>query len=157
MNATMRNKLLSTVLVLAAAGCTIGQGEPTATPAPDEDFVPVISATGQVVPVEWGSLSLPTGGVVAALPVKEGDAVAKDQLLLRLSGREQLEAALAAAELEEVAAQQALDQVREEEALARALAQDALANAREDLRKAEYTGLSAREPRRDTIDRARRS
>src|SRR3990170_2845241 len=129
MNTSIRSKAILAGLGLMAAGCALGRGDPTPTPTPEAEFVPVVSATGQVVPVEWASLSLAGSGVVDALPVAEGDLVGKGELLLQLSGREQLEAALAAAQLAEIEAQQALDRVLDEEGLMRALAQDALATA----------------------------
>ena len=158
MKLRLKNRAVLAALVLTASGCTLGQGEPTPTASPEAEFVPVVSATGQVVPVEWASLSLAGSGVVMALPVAEGDLVSKGDLLLQLSGREQLQAALAAAQLEEIAAQQALDQVRSEEELARALAQEALATARDEVRKAEYDWTVQQEGNRasdDTIKRAR--
>jgi len=88
----------------------------------------------------------------------EGDSVAKDELLLQLSGREQLEAVLAAAQLDQITAQQALDQVFDQEDLARAQAQNELALARDELRKSEYDWTVQQEGYRasdDTIKRAK--
>ena len=158
MMSTVKNRAVLALVLLAATGCTAGQGDSTVTASPEADFVSVISATGQVVPIEWASLSLPGSGVIAALPVVEGDRVAEDQILLQLSGREGLEAVLAAAKLEQIQAQQALDQVIDDEELARALAQDAWATARDEVRKAEYDRTVQQEGYRasdDTIDRAR--
>ena len=145
-------------LALALAGCTAAGGDPTPTPEPETSFAPVVSATGQVVPELWSSLSLPVGGVVRSLPLAEGDQVDGGGLLLELSGREQLEAALAAARLEKIAAQQALDQVYAEEGLARAQAQNEMALARDEVREAEYIYSVRQEGNRaseDTIDGAR--
>ncbi|HKY84957.1 MAG TPA: HlyD family efflux transporter periplasmic adaptor subunit [Anaerolineales bacterium] len=158
MMSTVKNRAVLALVLLAATGCTAGQGDSTVTASPEADFVSVISATGQVVPIEWASLSLPGSGVIAALPVVEGDRVAEDQILLQLSGREGLEAVLAAAKLEQIQAQQALDEVIDDEELARALAQDAWATARDEVRKAEYDRTVQQEGYRasdDTIDRAR--
>ena len=158
----MAHKHLKTVvpalLAIAVAGCGAGKGTPTPTASAETSFTPVVSATGEVLPVRWASLSLPGGGVVTELPVVEGDQVAKGDLLLQLSGREQLEAALAAARLERIQAQQALDQVHESEGVARATAQDALANARDEVRKTEYDRTVQQEGNRtsdDTIKRAK--
>jgi len=158
MMSTVKNRAVLALVLLAATGCTAGQGDPTVTPSPESEFAPVVSATGQVVPIEYASLSLAGGGIVAELPVAEGDLVKKGDLLVQLSGREQLEAALAAAQLEAIAAEQALDQVRDEEELARALAQSALATARDEVRKEEYDWTVQQEGNRasdDSIDRAR--
>jgi HlyD family secretion protein len=151
-------RFIIAALAVVLAGCSAGGADPTPTPGPEATFVPVVSATGQLVPVRWASLSVLAGGVVAALPVVEGDTVAKDDLLLQLSGREQLEAVLAAAQLDQINAQQALDQVSEQEDLARALAQNELALARDELRKAEYDWTVQQEGNRasdDTIKRGR--
>jgi len=158
MMSTVKNRAVLALVLLAATGCTAGQGDPTVTPSPESEFAPVVSATGQVVPIEYATLSLAGGGIVAELPVAEGDLVKKGDLLVQLSGREQLEAALAAAQLEAIAAEQALDQVRDEEELARALAQSALATARDEVRKEEYDWTVQQEGNRasdDSIDRAR--
>jgi hypothetical protein len=158
----MKHRLLTmkvtAALALALAGCTAAGGDSTPTPVPETSFTSVVSATGQVVPDLWSSLSLPVGGVVRSLPLVEGDEVASGGLLLQLSGREQLEAALAAARLERIAAQQALDQVYAEEELARAQAQNEVALARDAVREAEYIYSVRQEGNRaseDTIDGAR--
>lgn len=151
-------RFITAALAVVLAGCSVGGADPTPTAGPEATFVPVVSATGQVVPVRWASLSVPVGGVVAALPVVEGDTVAKDELLLQLSGREQLEAVLAGAQLDQITAQQALDQVLEQEDLARAQAQNELALARDELRKAEYDRTVQQEGNRasdDTIKRGK--
>jgi multidrug efflux pump subunit AcrA (membrane-fusion protein) len=151
-----RTFLAALAVVLAA--CSAGAGTATPTPGAQATFTPVVSATGQVVPIRWASLSLPTAGNIEALPVVEGDIVAKDDVLVRLSGREQLEAALSAARLEQLQAQQALDQVHDNEEMARAQAQDDVANAREAVRKAEYDRTVQQEGNRasdDTIKRAK--
>jgi len=148
---------VATALVLLAA-C---QGTSTASPTPAEPeaaVVPIVTATGQVVPEAWADLSLASGGVVASIDVAEGDVVSAGDVLLRLSGREQLQAALAAAQVERVAAQQALDAVREQADVARAAAQSEWANARETLRQAEYKWQVQQEGHRasgDTIKGAR--
>ena len=148
--------IVAVAVVLAGCGAIGGQATPTAGPEPT--FVPVVSATGQVIPVRWASLSMPTGGLVGALPLVEGDTVARGELLLQLSGREPLEAVLAAAELDQITAQQALDQVLEQEDMARAQAQNELALARDEVRKADYDRTVQQEGYRasdDTIKRAR--
>jgi multidrug efflux pump subunit AcrA (membrane-fusion protein) len=95
---------------------------------------------------------------VKALPVAVGDTVERDELLVQLSGRQQLEAALEAAELEQLLAQQALDQVYADEELARAQAQNELALARDAVREADYIYTVRQEGNRasqDTIEGAR--
>ncbi|HSR48135.1 MAG TPA: HlyD family efflux transporter periplasmic adaptor subunit [Anaerolineales bacterium] len=121
-------------------------------------FVSTISATGQVVPERWASLSLPSPGVISSIDIVEGDVVGEGRVLLRLAGREQLEGALAAARLEELTARQALDEVYRQEGMARAMIQQELATARDEVRKAEYDWRVQQEGYRaseDTVKRAR--
>jgi len=130
---------LIVLLSLIVTGC--GGASTAATPTPattgDADFVPVVSATGKVVPATWANLSFPTAGVVEQLLVAEGDEVEAGQELIRLRGSEALAAALAAAMLEEMSARQALDTLLENADVARANAQLALAQARDAFDKAD--------------------
>lgn len=130
---------LIALISLIATGCGGGSADATATPSAggETDFVPVVSATGKVVPARWANLSFPTAGVVEELLVAEGDEVEAQQVLIRLRGSEALAAALAAAELEEMTARQALDSLLENADVARASAQLALAQAREAHDKAD--------------------
>ena len=88
-------------LTLLLAAC--GSAEPTESPQQEvalADFTPVVSATGEVVPEQTAELSIKTGGVVAEVLVDEGDAVEEGQVLIRLEGTEQLQAAVSAAQFE---------------------------------------------------------
>jgi len=149
--------LLAAVL-LSLAGC---QGASTSTPTPAEAQatpIPIVTATGQVVPETWADLSLSSGGIVESIAVAEGHLVAVGDVLLRLSGREQLEAAVAAGRLDLVSAQQALEDVQDQADVARAAAQSELANASDVLRQAEYKWTVQQEGHRansDTIRTAR--
>jgi len=118
---------------LALAGCAGNATDATPTPAAtgDEAFVPVVSATGKVVPAEWANLSFPSSGVVEQVLIAEGDEVEAGEVLVRLRGGEALAAALAAAQLEEMTARQALDMLLENADVAKAEAQLALAQARD--------------------------
>lgn len=124
---------LVVLISLIVTGC--GGASSSATPTPsstgDAAFVPVVSATGKVVPATWANLSFPTAGVVEQIEVAEGDEVQTGQVLIRLRGSEALQAALAAAELEEMTARQALDTLLENADVARAEAQLAVAQARD--------------------------
>jgi len=74
-----------------------------------ENFVPIVSATGEIVPEQTAQLSVKTGGVVADVLVSEGDSVASGEVLVRLEGTEQLQAAVSAVQFELTNAQYALD------------------------------------------------
>jgi HlyD family secretion protein len=125
------------MLVLTSCSALPGQATPTPLPAPVEDFNPVVSATGVVVPLQWARLSLPGSGIVEELPVKEDNPVESGQMLLRLQGKEQLEAAIAAAKFELASAEHALDKLYEDPELQVAESYQAIVDARLAIRDAE--------------------
>src|SRR3990172_13074630 len=96
-----RIPFLTLILGLLLAGCP-GAARPGAQleAEPIEEFVPVISAPGEVVPVRWALLGAPTSGIVAELLVGRGDVVQAGEPLARLGDRQAAEAVLAAARLE---------------------------------------------------------
>ncbi len=86
------------------AGCG-GDAAATEAPTPlERDFAPVVSATGQVVPAQWATLSFPDGGQMLTLAVEEGDEVSAGDVLAELDTTAvdaavvQAQAALAVAE-----------------------------------------------------------
>ncbi len=97
----------------------------------------VVSAEGKVVPHQYVRLSFSVPGTVDDVFVSQGDQVASDQLLAILKGKEELEAAVAAAQLELTSAQQDLDALFEHVELAAAQAQMNLVEAQEDVKDAE--------------------
>jgi multidrug resistance efflux pump len=92
------------VLALVLAGCGTG-AEPTVAPRAQDDFSPVVSVTGELVPATWAVLSAKVGGRVAGVLVEPGDAVDADAPLVRLDTTD-LGLELRVAQ-QEVAAQQA--------------------------------------------------
>jgi len=102
-----------------------------------EEIVPVVSASGTVLPARWAQLSFKIGGRVEELAVEVGDEVVAGQLLARLDSTE-LEHAVAQAEAGLALAQANLAQVkagaREEEIAA---AEEAVAAAQANLEGAE--------------------
>ncbi len=89
-----------------------GQEEPTpTTQAVIEDFVPVVSATGKILPERFASLSVTVAGVVADVPVSEGDFVTENQLLIQIKGGEQAQASVMSAKFELANAKEALDEL----------------------------------------------
>jgi multidrug efflux pump subunit AcrA (membrane-fusion protein) len=129
------------ILGLLLSGCSNVSQTATAPPegGPIEEFVPVISATGEVVPVRWAMLGSPTSGIVAELQAARGDWVQQGDLLARLGNQQAAEAVVAAARLELVSALQALDDLQAQAQLRATAAQLELANARDALEDAEYT------------------
>ncbi len=146
----LKTKIFSLILLagLALVACT-----PAATPADGGDTadIPVVVdafavvAEGRLVPRESVQLSFVVGGQVAEILVKEGDVVQAGDVLARLGDREQVEAAVAGAELELasvqlekvsaeadlLAAQQALQAINENWPQQATLAQQALKDARD--------------------------
>jgi multidrug resistance efflux pump len=115
--------LLIIVMVLAS-GCNgmpglpgmSGATEPTAeaTAQPITEMDGNITAEGKLVPKDSVQLAFTTSGQVAEVLIKEGDLIKKGETLARLSGRKQLEAAIAAAEFELFSAQQALQALEDD-------------------------------------------
>ena len=114
MNRKKKNFLLLLLasLVIAILLIACSSQEETATPETEvdfQDFTPFVSATGEVIPKQSALISVKTGGVVAEILVSEGDAVKTGEVLLRLEGTEQLQAAVSSAKFELANAQYALD------------------------------------------------
>ena len=139
---TNRKIFLYVLIILSLMLAACGGGEENATPEAGgvdifEDFTPVVSATGKVVPHEWATLSTSTGGIVGDILVEENDVVKEGDVLLRINGREQMDAAIAATNLELVSAEQALKEIESNADITDAQALQAIANARDALRDAE--------------------
>ena len=132
--------LLMIAVALVLSSCS--QGTPDLTVESNNinlnDFQPVISATGIVLPSKKVVLSFPAAGIVDAIMVKEGEVVEKGKTLMALEGREQTHAALEAARLELILANQSLDEVHRTAELVSAQVQLALANAQDAFEDAEY-------------------
>ncbi|MBU0512386.1 MAG: HlyD family efflux transporter periplasmic adaptor subunit [Chloroflexi bacterium] len=125
--------MFSFVFILSA--CNTASEVETLEPIVNE-YVPVVSATGEVVPERTALLSVSAGGVVAEVLVSEGETVAAGQVLVRLEGEERLQAVLSATQFELANAKYGLNMLYEDTNLlaAQALqAQDAAERALEDL------------------------
>ncbi len=99
-------------LAFVVAGC--GGAPPTPTPTPLASAVKASSkiiAEGKVVPARGVSLSFPTGGIVAEIPVALGDKVEAGKLLARLDSK-QPELELAQSEAKLGSAQAKLSELR---------------------------------------------
>ena len=127
-------KVVIIILVVLVAGVAVVLGGQRivagaqATPTSQPTVAPVkssssIIAEGDVVPAQDASLSFTTAGVINEVLVKEGQKVEKGQVLARLTGSKQLQAAIKAAELEVLSAQQDLTKLGDGAALTAAQAQ----------------------------------
>jgi multidrug resistance efflux pump len=132
------------LLAISLVGCSLdwsGQARATQAEAPPLVVADAgIIAEGNLAPRAFAQLSFNYAGKVAEIRVDEGDQVAKEAQLVRLGENEQLQAALAGAELDLLAAQQTLDELNLKAELARAqlgnelaLAQQALIQAQQEL------------------------
>ncbi|MCK4897353.1 MAG: HlyD family efflux transporter periplasmic adaptor subunit [Anaerolineales bacterium] len=138
--------MLSMLMLSACSAINIGN-----TPEPEETEVPVLQADfgtiteGRLVPNEFVNLSFKTGGQVNELLFEEGDTVSQGDVIARLGNREQLEVAVANAELEMLSAEQALDVLYDNAEVNTALAMQAITDAQDAKRDAEryLTNLNA--------------
>jgi len=145
--------IAGTLLLSACQGSFV---TPTAEPEADEEFVPVVSATGVVVPAQWAALSMASPGIVAELLVSEDEKVSADQVLLRLDGEDQLRAVVSAAEFELASAQEVLDVLYENPEMRTAQASQAIVDAQraiDDAQKRVNNLVTESDP--DDIDQAR--
>ena len=130
-------RLLAPALAAALlAGCA------AATPTPSADAVPAtpapsVIAEGRLLPARSETLAFPARGRIDKILVKEGDAVAEGQVLVRLGDRQPAEAAVAAAELELTAAQQASEWLKRTATLAHAQAWQSVLAAQKKRAEAE--------------------
>ena len=86
------------------------QGSTDATQAPVKPLLAedsAITSAGRLVPKQTTDLALYTTGQIEEVLIEEGDLVKKGQVLARLNGRKQLDAAIAAADYELQSAHQA--------------------------------------------------
>ena len=134
---------------LAACGSNGNGTEQDAIPIVVDDLS--VIADGRLNPIESAQLSFSTAGEIIAVLVKEGDSVVSGQPLIQLGNREQFQAGVAAAGLELISAEQALDDLYENSETMAAQAQQNLANAREELRKSEYTWSVQQEGNRASV------
>jgi HlyD family secretion protein len=75
--------IIVSVLTLLFSSCGAMQEE-TPTPEIEEEYVPVVSVTGEVVPAVWATVGAQTGGTVVEVLVERGDEVTVGDLLVRL-------------------------------------------------------------------------
>jgi multidrug efflux pump subunit AcrA (membrane-fusion protein) len=114
--------LISLVVLTACSGLSAEETPPPEPAVSAGDFTPIVSATGVVVPIDWARLSMSAAGVVDEVLVSEDESVTAGQVMVRLQGKEQLQAALSAAQLELVSAERALNDLNENTALVAAQA-----------------------------------
>jgi multidrug efflux pump subunit AcrA (membrane-fusion protein) len=97
------------ILLILSGLLSSCSASPTATQEPSDDqvlaLVQEVSASGEVVPIQWVTLSYPTGADQLELRVSKGDQVSKDAILVKnidhrlMASLNQAQAALARAQL----------------------------------------------------------
>jgi multidrug resistance efflux pump len=102
------------------------------------DVQPVVSATGKVVPAQWSQLSFSVPGVVEEIFIQKGDQVQEDEILVRLKGKEDIQAAIAAAKYEVAAAEKNLNDLNKNADDTRTIALEAISAATKAVRDAQY-------------------
>lgn len=125
--------VIGLVFLVSCSGSTAQEAPTTEPETLAGDFTPIASATGVVVPVEWTTLSFTTAGVVDTILVSEDQLAGESQLLVRLQGKEQLQAGITAAELELASAQKALNDLYENNQLTAAQALQSVEDAENSL------------------------
>jgi len=130
--------ILFGVLSIVLAACGQQGSTPTAVEEISINTNPVVSATGVVLPLKRSTLSVPFPGVVDQVLVERGDVVEEGQVLLRLKGKEEIEAQVAQARTEVISAEQALNDLYENHDLALAAALQAYYLANNAVKEAQY-------------------
>ena len=130
--------ILGSLVLAACSSLPGGAGAATPTPIPVVVADSQIVAEGRIVPKEYKDLAFFGNGQVDEVLVNEGDLVQKNLVVARLGNREQLAAAIAAAESESVSAKQARKQLDDNLSLALADATAAMAAANKTLKDAQY-------------------
>lgn len=136
---TLLRGLIGLLMISSMAACSALGGGSTPTPEAtgEEEFTPVVSATGVVMPAQRATLSFPSGGLLAEILVQEGEQVEAGQPLARLGNQEQLQAAFASSNLAVIEAGQRLDELYQKHDVLAGQAQLGMAMARDALDEAE--------------------
>jgi len=140
------NLMIKKIIIAILLGASLLAGcsgiNPQATPTPDqspvEDVQPIVSATGKVTPDEWSRLSFSTAGLIQEILFKEGDQVKSGDVLVRMRGIEDLQAAISAAEFDVITAQKALDDLNKNAEDTRTAALERISEATKSVRDAQY-------------------
>jgi multidrug resistance efflux pump len=109
----------------------------TPEPAVVEPDPEMVSAEAKVVPARYVQLGFKTPGVIDEVLVAQGDNIEEGQLIARLEGQEQAEAAVTAAQLELTSAEQSRDEIQDHQELRAAQAQQAVYEAQDAVDKAQ--------------------
>jgi multidrug resistance efflux pump len=127
--------LFLTAALLALAACSPKTTQPAAAATTVESTN--LIAEGHLFPVNSQDLSFSNAGQVAEVLVKDGDQVSAGQPLVRLIGKEEVQARITTAEYTLADAQMALDTLKKNSTTQFATAQKTLADAQKALKDAQ--------------------
>lgn len=130
--------ILIGLLVSFLPACSAQEKTPEPQDSVPENINPIVSATGVVLPSKRSTLSVSVPGIVAEVLVERGDVVKKDDVLVRLKGKEEIQAAITQAKVELISAQQALDALYEDHDIALAASLQAYYLANNAVKEAQY-------------------
>lgn len=130
--------ILIGLLVSFLSACSAQEKTPEPQDSVPENINPIVSATGVVLPSKRSTLSVSVPGIVAEVLVERGDVVKKDDVLVRLKGKEEIQAAITQAKVELISAQQALDALYEDHDIALAASLQAYYLANNAVKEAQY-------------------
>lgn len=127
------------VLIFPLQGCS---SKKQTTPIVDNNIPqtinPVVSATGVVLPAKRSTLSVSMPGIISEIFVERGDKVQEGQVLVRLKGKEEIQAAITQAKMELISAEQALNKLYEDHDIALAAGLEAYVRANNAVKEAQY-------------------
>ena len=144
--------ILGLIFMLVLSAC-----QAAATPTPSADAAPQAAnlvAQGYLEPVRSVDLAFSSGGRIAEVLVKEGDAVKQGQVVARLElvGVEARQADKARAEQEELAAEQAIASINDGAAAALSQAKFSVADLEKQIDTAKTAVEDAKKPKTGDVD-----
>jgi len=126
------------IMLMTSCNSLGARSTPTPEPTTDLDAPTLVNATGKVVPAQWSKLAMTVPGVVEEIMVREGDQVKAGHVLLRLKGKEDLQAAISAAQAEKITAEKALSDLYDNVDEKRTAALKEISSATKEVRDAQY-------------------
>jgi multidrug resistance efflux pump len=137
-----KKKMLFLLLAFSMIITACGGESADETPTPDGnltgEYEKVVSATGVVNPDKKATISVSIAGIVEEVLVEKGDLVSEGQTLIRLKGKEEIQASIAAAKFEVLSAQQAFDDLFDKLDISRAASLRTVAEASNAVHDAKY-------------------
>jgi len=127
------------ILAILMMGCQANNTDldPTLEAEVQETFIPVVSATGKVLPKQWAMMSMPVAGILDEILVAEGELADRNEVIMRLDGYEQMAALLKTAEVNVLSATQQLNDFYDRQEITYAEAQMAVAQAQSEMEDAQ--------------------